>query len=59
MEKLGGTLKVNSVADILGITRQAINLRLKKNRLLAFKKNGDYIFPAFQSTQDGILPYFE
>ncbi len=58
LEKQGGTLKVNLVADILGFTHQVINLRLKKNRLLAFKKNGDYIFPAFQFTQDGMLPYF-
>nr|VXZ81509.1 Uncharacterised protein [Klebsiella pneumoniae] len=40
LQELGGTLKVNDVVDILGITRRAINIRVKKNKLLAFKQNG-------------------
>jgi hypothetical protein len=32
------------VADKLGITRQAVNVRVKKNQLIAFKQNADYIF---------------
>ncbi|WP_312226998.1 DNA-binding protein [Pseudescherichia sp.] len=59
LQKLGGTLKVNNVADILGITRQAVNVRVKKNKLLAFKQNGDFIFPAFQFTDKGLIPGFE
>ncbi|GKW33466.1 hypothetical protein PEC730217_22460 [Pectobacterium carotovorum subsp. carotovorum] len=59
LQELGGTLKVNNVADILGITRQAINIRVKKNKLLAFKQNGDFIFPKFQFTDDGLIPGFE
>lgn len=59
LQTLGGTLKVNDVADILGITRQAVNVRVKKNRLLAFKQNGDFIFPAFQFTDKGLIPGFE
>lgn len=59
LQELGGTLKVNDVADILGITRQAVNVRVKKNRLLAFKQNGDFIFPAFQFTDKGLIPGFE
>jgi len=31
LQELGGTLKVNDVADKLGITRQAVNVRVKKN----------------------------
>lgn len=59
LKELGGTLKVNDVADILGITRQAVNIRVKKNKLLAFKQNGDFIFPKFQFTDNGLIPGFE
>lgn len=59
LHELGGTLKVNDVADILGITRQAVNVRVKKNKLLAFKQNGDFIFPKFQFTDNGLIPGFE
>ncbi|MFK8259641.1 hypothetical protein ACFL9S_17870 [Erwinia sp. AnSW2-5] len=59
LHELGGTLKVNDVADILGITRQAINIRVKKNKLLAFKQNGDFIFPKFQFTDNGLITGFE
>ena len=59
LQESGGTLKVNDVADILGITRQAVNVRVKKNKLLAFKQNGDFIFPKFQFTDNGLIPGFE
>lgn len=59
LQELGGTLKVNDVVDILGITRQAINIRVKKNKILAFKQNGDSIFPKFQFTDNGLIPGFE
>jgi len=59
LQKLGGTLKVNEVADKLGITRQAVNVRVKKNQLIAFKQNADYIFPVFQFTEKGLVPGFK
>ncbi|MBS0969372.1 MULTISPECIES: helix-turn-helix domain-containing protein [Yersiniaceae] len=59
LQALGGTLKVNDVANILGISRQGVNARVKKNRLLAFKQNGDFIYPRFQFTEAGLLPGFE
>ncbi|MCS6715155.1 DNA-binding protein [Proteus terrae] len=59
LKELGGTLKVNDVADILGITRQAVNVRVKKNKLLAFKQNGGFIFPKFQFSDHGLIPGFE
>lgn len=59
LKEMGGTIKVNDVAEILGITRQAVHARVKKNKLLAFKQNSDYIFPAFQFTDKGLLPGFE
>ena len=59
LQELGGVLKVNDVADILGITRQAVNVRVKKNQLIAFKQNGDFIFPAFQFTNHGLISGFK
>ncbi|MEI2265520.1 helix-turn-helix domain-containing protein [Erwinia sp. CGal63] len=58
LEEMGGTMKVNDVAAILGISRQGVHARLKKNRLLAFKQNGDFIFPRFQFAEKGLLPGF-
>ena len=59
LQELGGTLKVNDVADKLGITRQAVNVRVKKNQLIAFKQNANYIFPMFQFTEKGLVPGFK
>lgn len=59
LQELGGVVKVNDVADILGITRQAVNVRVKKNQLIAFKQNGDFIFPVFQFTEKGLIPGFK
>ena len=59
LEAIGGTIKVGDVVDILGITRQAVNLRVKNGKLIAFKKNSDHIFPAFQFVTGGVLPGFE
>lgn len=59
LQELGGVVKVNFVADTLGITRQAVNVRVKKNQLIAFKQNGDFIFPVFQFTDKGLVPGFK
>jgi len=59
LQELGGILKVNDVADMLGITRQAVHIRVKKNQLIAFKQNADYIFPVFQFTDSGLMPGFK
>lgn len=55
LQELGGVVKVNFVADTLGITRQAVNVRVKKNQLIAFKRNGDFIFPVFQFNDKGLV----
>ena len=59
LQELGGTIKVNDVANILGISRQGVHARVKKNKLLAFKQNGDFIYPRFQFTETGLLPGLE
>ena len=49
MEQAGGTLSSEGVADVLGITRQAIDKRRAANQLLALTqgKRG-YVYPRFQ-----------
>lgn len=59
LQEIGGTLKVHDVANIPGISRQGVHARVKKNKLLAFKQNGDFIYPRFQFTDSGLLPGFE
>ncbi|RAX14120.1 DNA-binding protein [Photorhabdus bodei] len=59
LDKMGGTIKAGDVAEILCISRQAVNMRVKSGKLLAFRKNSDYVFPTFQFTTGGVLPYFE
>ncbi len=59
LHEFGGTLKINDVVNLLGITRQAVYVRVKKNQLIAFKQNANYIFPVFQFTDNGLMPGFE
>jgi len=59
LEELGGVLKINDVADILGISRQSVKVRVNNNQLIAFKQNEDFIFPAFQFTESELLNGFE
>lgn len=59
LKTLGGVLSLLEVANLLGLSRQAVNQRVKKNKLLAFKQNGIYIFPAFQFTDSGLVNGFE
>jgi hypothetical protein len=49
VEAAGGALTAQSVADLLGITRQAVDKRRTQNQLLALTqgKRG-YIYPSFQ-----------
>lgn len=59
LEKLGGVMKPQDVANLLNVKRQTVNNRFKANRLIAIKKGGEYLYPHFQFFKDGMLPYFE
>lgn len=59
LQELGGILRIDDVAVILGITQNAVNERVKMNQIIAFKKPGIYLFPVFQFTMSGLLPGFE
>jgi hypothetical protein len=49
IEQLGGTLTVREVADLLGITRQAVGKRRSLNQLIGLLQGSrSYAYPAFQ-----------
>ncbi|WP_231600442.1 MULTISPECIES: hypothetical protein [Enterobacteriaceae] len=59
LQELGGILRIDDVADILGITHHAVNVRVKKHQLIAFKLYADFIFPVFRFIDNGLLPGFD
>jgi hypothetical protein len=53
----GGGLTASQVAAALGITRQAVEKRRGRRGLLAVPNgSGDYLYPACQFTQNGVIP---
>lgn len=57
----GGVISSSQVASLLGLSRQAIDNRRKKNKLLAVYLNGrnDYFYPVWQFGESGIKKNFE
>lgn len=60
LEQEGGTLTAQEAANHLRISRQAVHKRVRGGRLLALDcgRHG-YIFPAWQFTDEGVLPGLE
>lgn len=57
LERAGGAYTTGQVAELLGVTPQAIHGRRMRGNLLALRgPNGDYLYPAFQLTGRGVLP---
>lgn len=46
--RAGGLLNVQQVADLLGITRQAVDKRRRAHKLLALARGSDFRYPAAQ-----------
>jgi hypothetical protein len=60
LEAEGGTLTVDAVARLLGITRQAVDKRRRAGRLLALSMGRrGYAYPAWQFGPEGVLPGLE
>jgi hypothetical protein len=56
----GGTYSVLEVADLLGLTRQAVDKRRKAGKLLAVTMGKQWhVFPAWQFVSSGVLPGLE
>ena len=56
----GGTLSSVEVAHLLGVSRQTVNNRRLKGRLIGVPSaRGDYEYPAWQFADGGVLPGLE
>lgn len=54
----GGALSSGEVAAALGITRQAVDKRRERRKLLALPSgSGDHLYPACQFTAHGVVPH--
>ena len=60
LKKEGGVITSHQAAELLGISRQAIDKRRKQGNLLAVSvgRRG-YFYPVWQFSDDGVLPGFE
>jgi hypothetical protein len=57
LERAGGALSTGEAASLLGVTPQAVHGRRTRGTLLGVRAaNGDYLYPAFQFTSQGVLP---
>ena len=54
----GGTYSPSEVAELLGITRQAVNKRTRANQLLAIHQGGSLAYPVWQFEGTGLVPQF-
>lgn len=54
----GGTYSPSEVADLLGISRQAVNKRARANQLLAVQHGENMVYPVWQFAGTGLVPYF-
>ena len=55
LEAEGGVEPVSAVAERLGITRQAVEKRLRHGQLLAFELPQGRLYPRWQFGEDGVL----
>lgn len=57
LTEAGGAWSTSDVARFLGVTPQAVHGRRARGTLLAVRAaNGDFMYPAAQFHQDGVLP---
>jgi len=60
LEAKGGVLSVNEVAKILGITRQAVDKRRQKGKLIAISwTRRGYLYPSWQFSENGVIEGLE
>jgi hypothetical protein len=56
LKHAGGALPVSNVAKLLGISRQAVDKRRREGKLLAIPRGADYVYPACEFADDGVVP---
>jgi hypothetical protein len=55
LERAGGALGVGQVASLLRVSRQAVDKRRKAGKLIAVPAGEDYVYPACQFTDEGVV----
>lgn len=55
LERAGGALGVGQVAGLLRVSRQAVDKRRKVSKLIAVPAGEDYVYPACQFTDQGVV----
>jgi len=55
LERAGGALGVGQAASLLRVSRQAVDKRRRAGKLIAVPAGEDYVFPACQFTDQGIV----
>jgi hypothetical protein len=57
IERAGGLLRLGEAAEFLGVTPQAVTGRRTRGTILAVPMpNGEWVYPACQFTEDGLVP---
>ncbi len=54
--RVGGALSVQQVAQLLGISRQAVDKRRRERTLLAVLRGSDFHYPVAQFTDGEVVP---
>jgi hypothetical protein len=55
LDKAGGTLRVSEAAELLGVSRAAVNARRVRGTLLAVPlANGEHVYPVCQFAEEGV-----
>lgn len=57
LEEAGGAFEAAQVADLLRISRQAVNQRRTRGTLLGVPAGSRYLYPACQFTETGVVPH--
>ncbi len=56
LKRAGGGYRAGEVAELLGITPQAVHARRQRGTLLAVPRaNGEFLYPACQFTSEGVI----
>jgi len=59
LEKHGGIISLAEAADLLGITRNEVQVLLRQNKLIGFSENNVYYFPVWQFANGKVVPRFQ
>lgn len=59
LKDFGGLMKIEAVAELLGVSRQTVNNQIRAGKLIALKEGNDHLIPGFQFDDHGKLKCLE